>query len=445
MLARRTIPWLVATALLALAAPSASATPGATIWTTTYDGPASLRDTPRDMVVDPVTNRVYVVGTATVSTGFAGDITDIVTIAYDGNTGAKLWARRYDGAAHGSDLGIAIAFDRFSGGVMVLGASETIVGGGQPRAVTIAYNTDGSRRWVRRVKNPRTDLPTALVVVNGSTYVLVHSTQYGRLIAYDTTGARTWAVDATSYDQSGFVDLEAIGSYLIVVGTLDDGSGGTAIFTVGWAVGGIALWSKHFAGPDAHAVASEAAVGADGTMVYVTGSYLDGTETKITTIAYDPHDGYRFWRRSIPPQASTEIDLLPHVAVSDDGGSIAVSTGSELNSVYTLLTRQYSSGGSVDWTARENGAGESGQSADVAIGPGGKVFVTGLGTNSGATPGAFTLAYPSSGPPSLFQAPLPNTDREDGGFVVAPGPFGDRVFVASRVNLDIRVDAYSTY
>jgi hypothetical protein len=373
----------------------------------------------------------------------AGDLTDIITIAYDLQDGHKIWQRRYDGGLKASDLGVAIAYDAFSGGVIVLGASDTIFGGGQPRAVTIAYNVDGSRRWVRRVKNVDTDLPVNLVVANGWTFVLVHSV-HGRLIAYDPSGTKAWAATVTTGDLTGLVDLDEVGGYLIAVGTLSDGAGGSAMLTTAFDSNGTLLWTRRFAGPTSHAGASEADVGTDGTIVYVTGTYRTDTSQRITTIAYDPHDGFRFWRRSIPPQAPDELDLAPHIAVSDDGGSIVVSTGSRLNNVDTFLTRQYGGDGSTDWTARENGPSESGQTSDVAIGPDGKVYVTGLGTNSGATPGAFTLAYPQTGPPSLFEAPIPNVDREDAAFVVVPSPLGDRVFVASRVNLDIRVDAYAT-
>jgi hypothetical protein len=444
MLARRSLRTLVARALIVLAAPAAEAAAGDTVWTATWGGVASLRDTPRDVVVDAAHERVYVVGTTTVSDEIAGTITDIVTVAYDANTGTKLWARRYDGAVHGSDLGIAIVYDPSSGGVNVLGASETSFATGQLDTVTIAYAADGSRRWVRRIKNPAGNLPVDLVVDAGSTYIFVNG-DHGRLVAYDFAGTRSWGHAVTPQTLAEGRDLIDVGGYLIVLGTVSDGSGGSAMLTSGFTTNGDAVWAKRFSGPATHAVASDAAVGANGTIAYVTGSYSDGTVTKITTIAYEPHNGFRFWRRSIPPQAANEIDGRPHVAVSDDGSSIVVSTASHLNGVHTFLTRRYLGDGSVDWTARENGPEDAGGANDVVISPSGNVYTVGQGTNSDGQQGAFLVAYDPLGPPSTFEAAVPPTDIDDVAISVATGNYADKVFVASRVGGDIRVDTYAQY
>jgi putative pyrroloquinoline-quinone binding quinoprotein len=435
---RRIAASAFALAWIAVAVAPAAATPGDTLWTKTYDGPSSGRDTPRDMVIDPVQYRVYVVGTTQ-----DGTSSDIVTIAYDLYTGSKIWSRRYDGPAHGSDLGVAIAYDPYSRGVTVTGASEESAGTGRVDAVTISYLLDGSRQWVRRVTNPDADFPAGLTVIDGSTYLFVHST-HGRLIAYDPGGQRRWARDVTTGDLAEAVDLESIGDYLLAVGRSQDAAG-TAIITSAFGTDGTAVWTKRFAGPLHDAVAADAAVGAGGSTLYVTGLYGDGTSRRITTVAYDPHDGYRFWRRAIAPQALGELDLRPNIAVSDDGAAIAVATGSQLNGVSTFLTRLYHSDGSIAWTARENGPTDAGQVADVAIGVGGTVYVTGSGTNNGSAQGPFTVGYPSTGPPSQFETAVAPTDLGDGATCLVAGPFGDRVFVGSRVAGDLRVDAYAAY
>src|SRR3954447_25918608 len=120
---RRTLTCVLALASIALTAPSASATAGQTLWTATYNGPTSGPDTPRGMAIDPNLHRVYVVGTT-------GDdqAADIVTVAYDRDRAAKLWARRYDAPAHGGDLAVAIASNLWSGGVVVTGMSESVAG-----------------------------------------------------------------------------------------------------------------------------------------------------------------------------------------------------------------------------------------------------------------------------------------------------------------------------
>jgi hypothetical protein len=133
------------------------------------------------------------------------------------------------------------------------------------------------------------------------------------------------------------------------------------------------------------------------------------------------------------------------VAVSDDGAAIAVAATSHHLGVATYLTRQYQSDGTIAWTAREDGLDDAGTVADVGIGLGGTVYGTGQGTNTGGAPGPFTVAYPSTGGAPLFEAPIAPTDGIDTATCLVPGPYGDRVFVGSRVAADLRVHGYAAY
>ncbi len=437
-MARRLLPCILALASIALMADPAVANPGDAKWTTTYDGPSAGIDTPVGIAVDPTQYRVYVVGTT-------GDdaAADIVTIAYDLYTGDKIWSRRYDGPAHGGDLAVAIAYDQYSGGVIVTGASESVAGTGRLDAVTISYLLDGSRGWVRRATSSTTDTPVGLVVDGGRAYVLLNGV-HGRLVAYDYGGMRLWAHPLTAGTLTGLVGLQNIGGYLMATGTISTDPSGTAMFTTAFNTTGANVWTKTFGGPAHDAYASDAAVGG-ATILYVTGSYSDGTTRKITTIAYEPHDGYRFWRRSIAPQAPTDIDTMPRVAVSDNGALIAIAATSSHLGVRTILTRLYNGDGSTAWTARENAANESGEVSDVAIGSDEIVYVAGQGTISGGQEGAFTVAYPSTGPPSLFEAAVPPVNLDDAALCLATGPLTGEVIVGSRVGQDIRVDTFKAY
>jgi hypothetical protein len=387
------------------------------------------------MAIDPNLHRVYVLGTT-------GDdqAADIVTIAYDLYTGEKIWARRYDGGAHGGDLGVAIAYNQSSGGVVVTGMSESVAGTGRIDAVTISYQPDGTRGWTRRASSTGTDAPSGLAVSGGYTYLLLHGT-HGRLVAYDFAGDRIWAHRLTDETLLGLVGLRMIGGYLMATGTVSLPAG-SAMFTTTFTEFGVRVWTKTFGGPEHDAVASDSDVGG-GTVLYVTGAYTDGTTRKITTMGYEPHDGFRFWRRSIAPQAPSDLDTEPHVAVSWDGALIAVAATSTHLGVRTFLTRQYKADGSVSWTARENGVDDSGEVSDLVISPNSNVYVVGQGTNTGGQEGAFLVAYDPLGPPSTFERAVPPTNVTDVSRVVDTGNFADRVVVASRLGGDIRVDAYS--
>ena len=106
---------------------------GNVLWQTYYPNPVSggLGAGGRGLALDNA-NNIYV-------TGFASNnasANDIVTIAYDPN-GNQLWLQRYDGPAHGDDVGNAIAVDN-AGNVYVAGyETET---NGSAEMVLIKYS-----------------------------------------------------------------------------------------------------------------------------------------------------------------------------------------------------------------------------------------------------------------------------------------------------------------
>jgi len=139
-------------------------------WVARYDGPAHGDDVatpsygPSWMRAPYVYNKGIAVDSAgdVVVTGWStgvGTGIDFATIKYDGQTGQPMWnlpsqpgvpadqtsiAARYDGPAHGDDLGWAIGLDA-DGNIFVTGQSYGI--GTDADSVTIAYKPDGSLLW----------------------------------------------------------------------------------------------------------------------------------------------------------------------------------------------------------------------------------------------------------------------------------------------------------
>jgi hypothetical protein len=437
----RRLPVLALVAATLLAALPASAFPGDTLWTKMYDGPGSGLDSPAALAMDPTLHRVYAVGTS------AGNGTgpDIVTIAYDQYSGTRVWARRYDGPAHGSDQGVQIAYDAFSGGVVVTGSSESSPGTGSSDVVTISYSADGSRRWAHRfsVSSHSSDVPVDLVVESGSEFVLVGGTAHGGLVSYDYEGKQTWRGAVTTRTLASLVGLELIGGYLLAVGnTFMTTSDNAEYFTAGFnAHDGTALWSKRYSGPS-HDGATATDAMAGGTSLFVTGTAIDGASEPITTIEYGPHDGFRYWRRTIPAQAPGNVDVAPRIAAVENGTFAAVAATSYLNGVPTFLTRGYHADGSTAWTTREDGPTDTGTVNDIAVGPDGSVAVAGSGTNVGDPVGPFTVAYDSTGN-VRFEAAIAPSGAGDVAWCVMADDAG-RVIVGARSAGDLRVDAYAT-
>jgi outer membrane protein assembly factor BamB len=135
---------------------------------------------------------------------------DLVTIAYDAATGEEIWARRYDGPAHGIDQGAAVAIDETNDAVVVTGGSERVRASGIFDVITIAYDAaSGAPRYERRFsKRPSSsEVGGDVAAANGMAVVLVNGTVHGHLLAYDAEGDVMWQRWATRRNVSSLVDV----------------------------------------------------------------------------------------------------------------------------------------------------------------------------------------------------------------------------------------------
>src|SRR5690349_9305486 len=264
---RSTVVALVATVVLS-AVPAQAA--GESYWSKIYAGPAAKLDTVAGIAVDPSTPYwIWVVGTSVGDTTHA----DIVTMMLDAYTGKKIWSRRFDGPAHGNDQAVSIDATTNDSMIVATGSSETTAGSGTTDAVTLAFQYDtGHRLWSRRfsMSSHSSDAPVDLVAIDGRSYVLVAGTDHGGLVEYDVTGATVWRRTVTDRTLVNLVGLEELGGYLFAVGNIFTPTG-TAYLAMGLnELTGATVWSRRYDGP-AHgsALATDAAV--SGTFLYVTG------------------------------------------------------------------------------------------------------------------------------------------------------------------------------
>src|SRR5439155_2806108 len=78
---------------------------GTKLWTRRYNGPENLYDIAHSLAASPDGSKLYVTGH---SLGSASSI-DYATITYDASTGARLWARRYNGPGNFRDFASSLA------------------------------------------------------------------------------------------------------------------------------------------------------------------------------------------------------------------------------------------------------------------------------------------------------------------------------------------------
>jgi len=232
------------------------------------------------ITVDPSHN-VYV----------TGGTSDYVTVRYYPN-GTVAWVRTYNGPAHGYDGATAIAVDG-SGNVYVTGESWGSETYGD--YATIKYAPNGDTLWVRRYEVGAPDSATAIAVdASGNVYVTGYSCSMLFFcsyvtIRYDTDGNRLWVRQFGGYSATNKAYALALDSLSNVYVTGSSGVWGSGYdyATIKYDSSGNWLWSQRYNGPaDSTDIAYAIAVD-DSLNVYVTGGSVgSGTSYDYATIKY---------------------------------------------------------------------------------------------------------------------------------------------------------------
>ncbi|MEW6366516.1 MAG: SBBP repeat-containing protein [Acidobacteriota bacterium] len=222
---------------------------GSQLWVQRYSDPNGYDAYLADMAVDAQGN-VYVTGSSQrlsdlISVGDAS----IVTAKYDAN-GNRLWVARFDGGRSSLAFGNVLAVDR-SGNVYVAGTLHEKAGGSMRTQITLKYDSDGHKQWVRSSLGLGNAI--ALDPRGGSVFVAglyedpVGSTYRGRLVInqYSLDGARMWKLDRPD----SFNDWDAVkgmvvsrSKYVVVCGRGRDGYLGTTARVVGFHLTDARYW-----------------------------------------------------------------------------------------------------------------------------------------------------------------------------------------------------------
>lgn len=341
------------------------ASTGATLWRGSYRGAAGDRGNAVAVSLDGT--EVVVAGEATPE---GADDTAYATIAYDGATGAQLWARSYGGTATGDDVATSVVVTP-SGVVVVTGTSN---GRNYGDYATIAYDADtGRKRWVRRYNGPGNfeDDATSIALTAGGTAAVVTGWSDGgdyATIAYDTsTGDQLWI---RRYDRGGSFDrawaVAATDDTVVVTGSSEAGAPTYSDYaTVAYdSSTGETRWTARYHGPgSADDGASDVAISPDGANVFVTGhSPSEGAfNSDYATIGYEMASGRRLWVARYNASGVSE-DYAKAIVTSPDGRTVFV-TGSSYRSASSdtdFFTIAYdSSTGDALWIRRYNGPANS--------------------------------------------------------------------------------------
>jgi WD40 repeat protein len=275
-----------------------SAVTGARRWVRWYDGPGNVDDAGISIAVSPASTAVFVTGT---SWG-TGTSYDYATIAYNAATGKQLWVARYNGPGNGDDTALSVAVTPAGKSVFVTGYSKGAASG-QDYA-TVAYSAStGARLWAKRYNgsgNGR-DQGHAVAISPSGRIVLVTGHSKGATsgaddatIAYNAaSGARLWVTryngPRNGDDAAASLTISAAGTTAFVTGTSQGGSTGFDYATIAYnAATGAQLWAARYDGPSSgDDGAMSEAVSPDGKTVFVTGHSQGSAGPDYATIAYN--------------------------------------------------------------------------------------------------------------------------------------------------------------
>jgi WD40 repeat protein len=289
---------------------------GTQVWFTTYNGGET--DEASAISLSPDGTKVFVTGTSFESdTGY-----DYATVAYDANSGRKLWASQYNGPRNSNDGATSIDASPDGTRVFVTGYSPGLRTGSDYATVAYDANT-GAQVWLKRVDRGSEDVAYSIGASPDGTRVFVTGQMEFTTAAYDAaTGARLWATRYQDGYRAFSLGVSPDGQTVFVTGdTWDFSAYVTAAFD---AATGARLWASSYAG-EPTTIAYSVAVSPDGTKVFITGERTgsDG-DLDYATVAYDAQSGSQLWATLYEGLAGGS-DQATSIVASPDGRTVFVA------------------------------------------------------------------------------------------------------------------------
>ena len=442
---------------------------GTSLWSARW-GEYGRYSFPTSVAVSPDGSLVYVSGSTRAD--FVAADSQLVTIAFDSDSGDIVWEAVFDGNPNGLDNARDIVATR-DGSSLLVAAISTGTAGGDLDYVALSYDArTGEQRWATRwtgLGTAGSDSPFALAVDRRSTTMFLtgHSAGSGEFnvdfgtIAVSLRGPGAGQVlwearhDSAGHgpDRANAIALSPDGRTVFVTGMTYQGEGGPpfpvnyALATVSYdAATGEQRWlSEKQWEPDFNEGLS-VDVDPSGRSVVVTGQI--GTRTlDFGTVAYSTASGEELWADRYG-YSDYELELGRHVTMDPDGQTVYVTGISSKSpprvqnivlvaSDADLLTIAYDvSTGTKQWLARYNPTETAFVSSrDVAISLDGSRLVTAAtiddqnwdsdGDDNDAGLIAYDLGAPSAPPqgePTSLAFTGPNS-----------GQYSDETTVAARL------------
>jgi hypothetical protein len=425
---------------------------GRSRWMQREKGGFEGMDAPADVATTPDGKLVLVTGTVDFRTtrGYASDIR---TVAYRTDTGARVWTTAFDGPVEGDGLDVATGLSISPDGrfAYVIGESATDVAENNIRTFsTVAYDVEtGTEIWRANLQQNGTDYRPLNVATSPDGRFVYVSGKTGlssmTTIAYrggsvsEGAGSVAWRRDESSISREGGVDraiggdmeVSPTGATVFVLGTVTAADFTKGFATVAYdAVTGNRKYVAEYrpASPYTSAQARVLAVSPDGATVYALGHSLNPgapvvaaeDDWDFTAIAYEAATGQQRW---ISQTNVTGTDTLFDAAVIP-GKDQLVLTGRT---------------GLIEYSAW----GFDSQPAYVRAGSGERAATIGLDVTTGSASWIDTYDgfVTDADWPDYEAGAVPNSETIWRGTAIVPSPDGARAYVMGSFSRNNEADS----
>jgi uncharacterized delta-60 repeat protein len=353
---------------------------GATLWTQTYNGPASLGDEGRGIAADPQGNVLVVGWITTPSHGF-----DIWVRKYDPQ-GGEPWTRTENGALNGEDVGFGVASDA-DGNVLATGYEQV---SGQGFDVWVRkYDPDGATLWTQTYGGVAAgdDAGEGIATdARGDVLVAGYETvaDQGRDVwvrKYDPDGGVLWTATqngAADGDDWGLsIAVDAPGNVLVAGAETVVGQG-LDIWARKYDADGNIVWTqRHDGAADGDDAGRGIATDPLGNVLVAGYETVPGEGASSWLTKYDA-DGATLWTR-----AYGGLDAALGVACDGHGNVLVAGYQAVGGEGLDGWAEKYDPDGNALWTQRWDGAGGDDTGYGIAADAEGNVLCAGAVTAAG--------------------------------------------------------------
>lgn len=280
---------------------------GRLLWTRYYRPPSAGNQVSFAVVAVDASGSIYAGGYAA---GAGGMPPHPVFLAKYSSAGKRLWARTYARSTYAAVIN-DIALDGLRG-VYLTGSTEGAGPGSD--MITLKYQPDGARSWVRRLDDATggDDQAMAITVVAGGVYVAgflsgPSTGEDATVVKYTTGGAYRWAhgYSGGTNDYDAFVDIVGLAGGGVAVTGTSAGIGPTLApndnaFVVALSANGSTRWSASYnSAPEYLDDVGSRIVQARGGAIYVAGSTVTapGRDPDVLLLKFSAAGAFR-WART---------------------------------------------------------------------------------------------------------------------------------------------------